>query len=165
MASGFIRVGQIVGAFGLKGSVKVEPLTDFEDRFLPGTRLRLKSEWVTIEEMRIHKGRPLLKLSGVKDLTAAEKLQWEYLEALAKDGPEMEDDEYLVDDLIGMKVVTTAGESLGEVEDVLPYPAQDVLKVGELLIPMVKDFIKQVDMKKEVIRVELLPGMRPGEDA
>jgi 16S rRNA processing protein RimM len=157
--SKFIRIGQIVGAFGLKGSVKVEALTDFEDRFLPGTRLRMKGEWVTIEDMRMHKGRPLLKLSGVKDLTAAEKLQWEYLEAPAKGERDLEEDEYLVDDLVGMKVVSTNGEELGVVEDVLPYPAQDVLKVGELMIPMVKEFVKNVDVKNEIIQVELLPGM------
>jgi 16S rRNA processing protein RimM len=160
MANEFVRVGQIVGAFGLKGSVKVEALTDFDDRFLPGTRLRLKGEWVTVEDMRIHKGRPLLNLSGIKDLTSAEKLQWEYLEAPAKDAPELEEGEYLVEDLIGMKVVSVWGDELGVVEDVLPYPAQDVLKVGETLIPMVKDFIKEVDLDNEIIRVELLPGMK-----
>lgn len=158
-----MRVGQIVGAFGLKGEVKVEPLTEFEERFEAGSRLRLDGNWVTVESMRIHKGRPMLRLSGVKDATAAEALQWRYLEASAKDAPELEEDEYLVDDLVGMKVVTTDGEELGKVEEVHAYPAQDVLEVGDILIPLVKEFVKEVDLEKEIIRVELIPGMRPGE--
>lgn len=159
MAGEFVRVGQIVGAFGLKGEVKIEPLTDFSDRFLPGSRLRLNGDWVTVQTMRVHKGRPMIKLTGVNDLTHAETLKWKYLEATSKDPEELEADEYLVDDLLGLMVVTTGGEELGEVDDVLPYPAQDVLQVGEMLIPMVKQFIKEVDMEKQVILVELLPGM------
>src|SRR5262245_793522 len=142
--SDFVRVGQIVGAFGLKGELKVEPLTDFEDRFLPGTRLRLNGEWVTVTTLLNHKHRPLVKLEGVDDMTAAERLQWQYLEAPAKSDEDLEDDEYLIEDLIDLRVVTVTGDELGKVEDVLPYPAQDVLKVGELLIPMVDDFIKEV---------------------
>ena len=160
MSSQFIRVGQIVGAFGLKGELKIEPLTDLEHRFAPGTRLRLDGDWVTVKSVRIHKDRPLIKLAGIDDLTAAEKLQWQYLEAPSKSSDELEEDEYLIDDLIGMKVVTVSGEELGKVDDVLQYPAQDMLEVGELLIPMVEQFVKDVDMKNKIIQVELLPGMR-----
>ena len=160
MANEFVRVGQIVGAFGLKGELKVEPMTDFEDRFLPGSRLRLNGDWVTVQSMRVHKDRPLIKLTGINDLTAAETLKWKYLEAAPKQEADLPDDEYLVDDLMGLTVVTTAGEELGEVDDILPYPAQDVLQVGDMLIPMVKQFIKKVDLDKGVIEVELLPGMQ-----
>ena len=162
--SEFVRVGQIVGAFGLKGELKVDPLTDFEDRFAAGARLRLNGNWVTVASMRVHKHRPLVKLEGVDDLTAAEKLQWQYLEAPAKSEEDLDEDEYLIEDLIGLKVVTESGEELGVVDDVLPYPAQDVLKVGETLIPMVDDFIVEIDLDKEVITVNLLHGMRAGEE-
>src|SRR5947207_247856 len=131
MANEFVRVGQIVGAFGLKGEIKVEPLTDADDRFLAGTRLRLNGEWVTVKSMRMHKGRPLVKIDGIEDMTAAEKLRWQYFEAPPLTEADLDDDEYLVEDLIGMKVMTVDGDDIGKVEDVLPYPAQDVLKVGD----------------------------------
>ena len=164
MPAEFIRVGQIVGAFGLKGEVKVEPMTDFVDRFKRGTRLRLNGEWITVESSREHKGRPLVKLEGINDMSAAEKLQWQYLEAASKKGLELDEDEYLFDDLIGLRVVTTNGEDLGEVEDVLPYPAHDVLEVGELMIPMVDQFIKRIDLENKQITVDLLPGMTSEEE-
>ena len=116
-----------------------------------------------MESVRYHKERPLLKLSGIGDLTSAEALQWEYLEAPALENEELEEGEYLVEDLIGMRVVTTDGEDLGEVDEVLAYPAQDVLQVGEILIPMVQEFVKDVNLDAEVITVQLIPGMRPGE--
>lgn len=158
------RIGQIVGAFGLKGEVKVEPHTDFWERFEKGSRLRLKGNWVTVESMREHKGRPMLKLSGVNDATAAEGLQWEYLEAIITDRPELEEDEFFTEDLIGLKVVTVDGQELGEVDDVMALPAHDVLVIGEIMIPVVKEFVKDVDLDAERITVQLIPGMLPGED-
>jgi 16S rRNA processing protein RimM len=161
---GFIRIGQIVGAFGLRGEVKVQPLTDFEERFRPGARLRLKGDWVTIETSRDHKGRPLLKLSGIDDLTTAEALQWEYLEGIEEDLPELDEDEFLAEDLIGLRVVTASGEELGKVDEVLSYPAQDILRVGAIMIPMVEQFVREIDLDEEKITVELIPGMRPEDE-
>ena len=159
----FIQIGRIVGAFGLKGELKVDPMTDFLDRFQKGSRLRLNGDWVTVESVRMHKGRPLVKLSGIDDATAAEKLQWAYLEGEQQE-LELDDDEYLAEDLVGMQVFSVSGELIGEVDEVLAYPAQDILKVGEIMIPMVQQFIKEIDLEEEKITVELLPGMRPGEE-
>lgn len=152
-------VGRIVGAFGLRGEVKVEPLTDFLERLHKGARLRLKGEWVTVEGFRIHKNRPLLRLSGINDATAAEALQWQILESDSADRPELEEDEFMTEDLIGCLVVTSDGKELGEVDDVLITPAHDVLQVGSILIPAIKEFVKDVNLDEERITVELIPGM------
>lgn len=157
--SGFVQIGQIVGAHGIKGHVKVQPFTDFLQRFKKGSRLRLKGDWVEVKECMIHKDRPVLLLSSVKDRNDAEALQWQYLECAAGDLPELEDDEYLTEDLLGLKVVTEDGLELGEVDDVLDLPAQSVLVVGEVQIPMVKEFVKDIDLDAETITVHLIPGM------
>jgi 16S rRNA processing protein RimM len=154
-----LRVGRIVGAFGLRGEVKVEPLTDFLERFGKGHKLLLKGEWVTIESVRIHKDRPLLKLSGVNSVTEAEALQWEFLDTADTARPELDEDEFFTEDLIGLKVVTVDGQELGEVDDVLDMPAHDVLKAGEILIPAVKEFVKDIDFDAKTITVQLIPGM------
>lgn len=147
----------------MKGELKIDPLTDFWERFQKGSRLRLKGQWVTVESYREHKNRPMVKLTGIESATAAEKLQWEYLEAIIVDTPELDDDEYLTDDLIGMQVVTTEGRVLGEVDDVIENPAHDILQIGDILIPVVKEFIKDIDLDKEIITVELIPGLLPEE--
>lgn len=160
----FAPIGRIVGAFGIQGEVKIDPLTDFWERFRKGSRLRLKGDWVTVEGYREHKGRPLLRLSGVKDATAAEALQWEYLEANVADRPELDEDEFFTADLIGLRVVSTDGRELGEVDDILENPAHEILEVGEVLIPVVKEFITGIDLDEGVITVQLIPGMLPGEE-
>ena len=158
------RIGQIVGSFGLKGHVKVTPFTDFIERFEAGTRLRLNDDWVTVETMTEHKGHLVLKLSGVTNRTAAEALQWSYLEGDVSERPELDKDEYFTSDLIGLVVETPDGEILGTVGSVLPTPAHDTLVIGEILVPAVKQFVKLVDVKAKRIVVELIPGMRPGDE-
>lgn len=156
-------MGRIVGAHGLRGHIKVEPLTEYWERFDAGARLRLRDDWVTVEDSKVHKNRPLLKLSGIDNLDAAEALQWEYLEA-APMSPQLEEDEYLTSDLVGMTVATKDGRELGSVDEVLMLPAQDVLRIGALMIPVVKEFVKDVDLDLRRIEVELIPGMLPDEE-
>ena len=79
--------------------------------------------------------------------------------------PELDEDEYFTEDLLDLEVFTTSGEKLGVVDDVLPYPAHDTLQVGEILIPVVKQFVKKIDLEEGRIEVELIPGMRPDEEA
>lgn len=154
-----LRVGQIVSTHGLKGQVKVMLLTDFEDRLAKGKRLKLKEDWVTVESVGHHKERLILKLSGVETIDQAKLLQWEYLSVLGDEEPEMDEDEFLVSDLEGMMVRTVDGIELGVVDEVAAYPAQDILVIGELMIPLVKQFVKDIDLENEVITVELLEGM------
>ncbi|MBS1725876.1 MAG: 16S rRNA processing protein RimM [Armatimonadetes bacterium] len=155
-------VGRIVGAFGIRGQVKVEMITSFESRFDKGNILFLDGKPLKIEASQFHKGRPLIKLAGINTMSEAETLQWKILEAEGE--PEMDDDEYLIEDLIGLKVVTVEGEELGEVDDIEDYPAHEVVLVGEIRIPLVDEFIKDIDLDKEVMTVKLIYGMKPGEE-
>lgn len=157
-----MRVGQIAGAFGLRGQVKVQPLTDFADeRFRKGASLRMDGNPVEIETVSIHKGRPLIKFRGVETIDDAEALQFKYLEAPEK--PRTGKNEFLVTDLLGLSVQTTEGESLGAVNKVLQNPAHEILVVGEIMIPLVEEFVKAVDVGTKTITVRLIPGMRPDE--
>lgn len=158
----YVRVGQIAGAFGLKGQVKVQPLTDFaSERFRQGARLRMDGELIEIETVSTHKGRPLVKFKGVETIDAAEALQFKYLEAIEK--PRTGKNEFLVTDLLGLSVQTAEGEALGKVDRVLQNPAHEILVVGEIMIPLVERFVKSVDPVDRRITVELIYGMRPGE--
>lgn len=155
---GRIPVGRIVGAFGIRGQVKVEPLTDFAERFDKGRTLYLDGEPLEIKSTQFHKNQFLLGFAEVPDATAAERLQWKTLEADDME-LELEEDEYLTRDLIGLMVLTEEGRPLGKVDDVLPYPAQDVIVVGNIMIPAVKEFVKEVDLENKTIVVKLLEGM------
>ena len=159
-----VPIGRIVGVHGLKGFLKVDPLTDFESRFAKGARVFLNDEELRIADCMWHKNRPLLKLPGCNSIEQAECLRGKTLYADRSEMPELDEDEFFTEDLIGLKVVTTAGESLGKVDDVWDTPAHDTLVVGEILIPVVKQFVKSIDIDEQLIVVELIPGMRPGEE-
>ncbi|HEY0868448.1 MAG TPA: ribosome maturation factor RimM [Fimbriimonas sp.] len=154
-----IRVGRISGVFGLRGHLKIEPLTDFWERFQEGRELYLKGKPVKIETSTTHKGRPLLKLEGVDSATQAEALQFEFLEGLADEEFELEEDEYYTEELVGLRVVTVDGRELGELDEVHRYPAHDVFEVGGIMIPAVKQFVRNVDIEGGTITVELIEGM------
>jgi len=157
-----MKIGQIVGTHGLRGQVKVEPLTDFMARFQKGSRVQLKGKWHEVETSSMHKGRPLIKLSGIDDISVAEKLQWEFLEA-PDERPDLEADEFLVDDLIGLMAYDENGVELGEVDEVLDSPAHEILVIGDIMVPFIEEFVTEIDFDEEKITVHLLPGMRPGE--
>lgn len=154
-----VRIGRVTGAHGLKGELKVEPLTDFLERFDPGETVLLNGEAHRVLGCRIQGARLLLELDGINDRTQAEALQWAHIESEGGE-IELEEDEYFTSELLGMRVVTEEGEVLGEVEKVLPYPAHDVIVVDGIMIPAVKEFVKQVDLKGRRMVVKLIEGMR-----
>jgi 16S rRNA processing protein RimM len=158
------KVGRIVGTHGLRGQLKIEVLTDFDRYFEKGRRLLLKGDWLEIAETKWHKGRPLVSLYGINSIDKAQPLQWEYLEAIPLADEELSTDEYRVADLVGLEVQTLEGTSLGKVDEVHAMPAQDVLQVGEVMLPLVKEFIKEIDLERGLIKVSLIPGML-GEEA
>jgi 16S rRNA processing protein RimM len=153
-------VAQITGAFGIKGQLKVRPLTDFVERFDVGRVLRHGDQEFTVEAILWHGSQLILTLKQVKDRTTAERLQFAYLDAREEERPELDDDEYLTSDLIGLEVVTDAGEKLGTVKDVLSSPAHDLIVVGDLLIPAVQEFILDIDLDARTMTVHLIDGMR-----
>jgi 16S rRNA processing protein RimM len=162
MSTERVRIGQIVGAFGLKGQVKVEALTNFESRFDEGNTVFIDDKPYIIRKFQSHKNRPLISLKGVDKIDQAEALQWKYMEAEGE--PELDDDEFLIEDLIGLKVITDTGEQLGVVDDIEDYPAHQVVIVGPIMIPLVDEFVTEIDLDEEIMRVKLIYGMRPGED-
>jgi 16S rRNA processing protein RimM len=87
-----------------------------------------------------------------------------YIRINRKDSVSLEENAYFIVDLINLDVVTTEGNSLGKVEDVFPTGSNDVYvvkdKLGkQILIPAISSVVKNVDLNKKVITVELLRGL------
>jgi 16S rRNA processing protein RimM len=157
-----VSVGRILSAHGLKGDLKVQPLTDFPSRFERGSRLWLDGSPVRVESSRRQRGSVYLKLEGIDDRTAAEALRDKELQA-PRPQAIYEKGRYYLHDIIGVEVFDEAGMLLGRLEDVMATGANDVFVVrgerGELLLPAIEDVIKEVDLRRKRITVELLPGL------
>jgi 16S rRNA processing protein RimM len=145
-----IRVGQVTGAYGLEGAVKVMPLTDFDDRFDTGARLMLGGTEHRIEWSRAGQPGLVVKLHGVDNRTMAELFRGLYLEVLEEERRPLEAGRFYHHQVVGLSAFTSSGERLGVIAEVLERPANDVWVsrdgVIEHLIPATKDAITSVDL-------------------
>ena len=143
--AGQVTAGRVGRAHGLDGSFYVthvsEPLEVGGEVVVAGRRVR-------VERVAGTKERPIVRLAGMEDRTAAEALRGE---PILVEAGELEEGEYLAADLIGCEV-----PGVGTVRRVIPAPSCDVLEVGDdgVLIPFVSDAIKRVDIEARSIEVD-----------
>jgi 16S rRNA processing protein RimM len=145
-----VRVGQVVGAFGIKGAVKVKSLTDFPDRFAPGAELYLEGSGHRVEWSRQQPTALVVKLAGVDTRTDAELRRGSYLEISDDELRPLPDGRWYHHELVGLAVSTERGMDLGTLVEVVPRPANDVWVVrqasDEHLIPATPDAVLAVDL-------------------
>lgn len=145
-----IRVGQVMGAYGVAGAVKVLPLTDFEDRFEPGARLLLEGERREVEWSRPAMPGLVIKLRGIDNRTIADLYRGRYLEVPEEAVRRLGEGRFYHHQLVGLAVHTSSGRHLGTIAEILERPANDVWvsREGavEHLIPATKDAVVEVDV-------------------
>ena len=158
-----LEVGQIVNTFGIKGFVKVKPFTDDIFRFDNLKNVYINQKQYDIEEVKYHKNLVLLKFKSIDKIEQAEALKNCYLEIDRKDGV-LEKGAYYIVDLIGLDVYTDTGELLGKLDDIYNTGSNDIYVVKtelgkNLLLPAIKDVIKEINLEEKKIIVHLLKGL------
>ncbi|MBR3249439.1 MAG: 16S rRNA processing protein RimM [Clostridia bacterium] len=158
-----LEVGQIVNTFGIKGFVKVKPFTDNIFRFDNLKNVYINQKQYEIEEVKYHKNLVLLKFKNIDKIEQAEFLKNYYLEIDRKDGV-LEKGAYYIVDLIGLDVYTDTGELLGKLDDIYNTGSNDIYVVKtelgkQLLLPAIKDVIKEINLEEKKIIVHLLKGL------
>ncbi len=161
---GKVLVAVIAAPHGIDGAVSAEVYSDNPRRFAAGAELvTAEGRVMRIVSASPHKGRLLLHLSGVEDRNAAEKLRCVKLYVDESEVEPLPEGSWYWFQLLGL-TVKEKGRVLGEIADVLPYTANDVYVVKrenkkDLLIPALKDVVKQVDLDAKVMEVELPAGL------
>lgn len=165
---GYLEIGQIVNTNGLKGFLKVKPLTDDITRFekLKTIYIQKAKELIEfkIQEVKYNKQSVLLKLEGIDDITEAEKYKNFYIKISKENAVKLEKNSYFIVDIIGCQVYTDENEYLGNVVDVFQTGSNDVYTLKnsegkEILIPAIKEVIKNVDIKNKKIVIHLMDGL------
>ena len=163
-----LEVGQIVNTFGIKGEVKVTPFTNdikrFDDLKKVYVTSRKDSKFYKVESVRYHKNMVLLKLENINNPEDAEMLKNSYLEIDREDAIPLEEGTYFIADLIGLEVYSDEGNLLGKVEDIYNTGSNDIYVVKDelgkqILLPGIKDVIKDVQIENAKIIVHLIPGL------
>ena len=162
-----IAVGRINGPWGLQGHVKVTPLTSNPQRLQPGSELIVDGERRHVLDVASPKGYPCVLFDGYHNRNGAETLKGALIEIEEDELPELAPDQYYVHQLIGLQVVTTDGDHLGSLEDVLRPGANDVYlvkrrKAKDILIPAIADVIVRVDLEAGEMLIDALPGLLEG---
>jgi 16S rRNA processing protein RimM len=164
-----IRIGQVMGAYGLDGAVKVMPLTDFGDRFDPGAGLMLEGAERKVEWSRPGQPGLVVKLRGIDNRSVAELFRGRYLEVPEHDLRPLEDGRFYHHQVVGLAVATGSGKQLGTITEVLERPANDVWVSHEgsieHLIPATRDAVLEVDLeKRRVVVADWLVSVEEARD-
>ena len=153
----FLNVGQIVNTHGVKGEVKVFPLTDDPMRFKKLKKVIIDNKEVQILSYKFQKDRVILKLEGVDTMDDAIRLKGKYLKVSREDAVKLPKDTYFIADLIGCSVFDTNETPLGEVYDVIKTGSNDVYWVKgikELLIPVLKEIVLDINVEDKKIVIK-----------
>ncbi len=152
----------MLGPWGVRGDFKIEPLAD-RDRFRPGLAVTLAGTTHTVERVNAASRQLRLKLNNVDDRDAATALRGEYLLVAEADLGPAGEGRYYRFQLVGLRVVTTTGEDIGEITDVFATGSNDVFVVkaedGEVLIPAVDDVVQEIDLEAGKVTIEAIPGL------
>ena len=155
----------MLSAFGVRGDLKIEPMAP-DNVFAPGRSVFTGETERKIERVRRADRFRHVKFVGVDSREAAAELRGLYLQAPQTSLDPPGEDTYYHYQLIGLRVVTTSGEELGKITDIITTGANDVFVVGagktELLIPGIEDAVRGVDVEGGRMVVEPIPGLLPG---
>ena len=160
VADGRVVIGKAGAPHGLRGEVRVIPLTDFPERFESLREVFIGERVFHVEHVHYHRQFVLLTLAECTSREAAAKLTGELLRVAREDAAPLAEGEFYTFDIIGLAVLDMAGERLGEVTNVLKTGSNDVYVVkkpdsSELLVPALKNVVREIDIAGGFLRVDL----------
>lgn len=161
----YIQVGKIINTHGLKGDVKVLPLTDDIKRFskLKNVYIGENKKKLEVSKVWYNKGYAMLAFKEYENINDVEKFKNEIIWIDEKDKIKLPKDSYFIHDLIGMEVYLKDESYLGKIEDVLTPGANDVYLVKnkgkQYLIPAIKDVVKNIDIEEKKMIIDPIEGL------
>jgi 16S rRNA processing protein RimM len=163
-----ITIGKVVKPFGVKGEMKIEPMTDFPERFTGLTHVYLvspsgKEVACEVKSVRYAGGAPFLLFSGYDSPEKAKAINGWFIKVPEEEAVPLPEGTYYWFELLGMEVVSETGEKLGTIMDIFETGSNDVyvLKQGrkETYIPATREVVRQVDKKAKRMTIRVPEGL------
>jgi len=164
----FVTIGTIVRSFGIKGEVKVIPLSENPHRFKPSSKVFIRNKkgeqkYYTIERIRKNNKFLYIKFLEVINRNQADALKESDIVIPKTMVETLPDGEYYHFELIGLSVEDHCGKEVGVVTSIEEYPEQVMLVVKKEdkkhLIPIVRAHIKDIDIPNKKIILNNVEGL------
>lgn len=164
----YLQVGVITSTHGIKGEVKVYPTTDDPSRYTHLKEVILdtgKEQFpLEIQGVKFFKKFVIVKFKGIDTINDVEKYKGKALLIEREDAVPLNEDEYFIADLIGLRIETETDPAFGTLKDVIETGANDVYvidseKYGQVLIPAIRECILDVDLTSGRMKIHLMPGL------
>lgn len=165
----YIYIGRVASTHGVKGAIKVFPTTDDPKRFNLLKEIVLEdskggNKKYTIQKIKYVNKFVVVELEEVTDMNAALLLKQCYVKIPKADALPLDEDEYYVQDLRGLKVVLEDESEFGILKDVLFTGSNDVYVVTmtngkELLLPAIKECVLSINMETRIVKVHIMEGL------
>ena len=168
VAENRITIGRIGAPHGVRGEMRVIPLTDFPERFEGMKTVMAGDELLHISQVRYHKRFVLLTFEEHPTREEAMRLTGRTLTVPREEAAPLAEGEFYTFDIIGLTALDTCGTILGTVENVIRTGSNDVYAVRspdgrEILIPALKRVVKEIDIAAGRMVVELPEEDEPCE--
>ena len=164
-----VAIGRIAKSQGREGEVAVTPLTDFPERFQELSRAFIEGTGgepvsLTVQAVRWHKGRPVVKFAGISNIGDAESLAGKELRIPESEIVKLPAGTFYHHDIEGLRVIDRRRGPLGTAERVLSTGGTDVIVVrtpggGELLLPFCEEICRRIDLDAGRLEVEAPEGL------
>jgi len=164
-ADGFVVLGTIVRPHGLKGEVKIDLACSGVDRLTSCKNLKLVKSGKELMKVTVirgfthNDGDAVVRFKEIQSPEEAETLRGVYVAVLLGDREQLPEDQFYMDDLMGLEVETLEGKKLGVIDEIMEGPANAVLVVKkdgkEVLVPALKSMIRKIDLKAKQVVVDL----------
>lgn len=155
----FLSIGQIINTHGIKGEVKVYPLTDDIKRFRKLKYVYIDGAQREIVWCKLQSDKVILKIDGIETIEEAQRYRNKYIEVERENAVKLDEGEYFIADLIGCTVSDSKGNEFGKVYDVIKTGSNDVYWVKgntEVLVPALKDVVLSINVEEGQIIIKPL---------
>ncbi|HPE38770.1 MAG TPA: ribosome maturation factor RimM [Bacillota bacterium] len=166
----YLVIGKIAGVHGVRGEVKIAPLTDdvrrfssLKECFIMDDKEKVLST-MKVTHAHVDSTRVLLHFEGLDDRDEAAKWNGRFLAVSRENAVKLPEDRYFITDLQGLKVIDDEHGELGVISDIIPSGSGDIIVVKrkdrlDLLIPFLKTIVTRISLDEGVMLVTLPAGL------
>lgn len=165
MKENMLEIGKIVNTHGIRGEIKIQPWCDDPELFFDLDGFYVGDCYYRIQKARIHKNCIIVAVEGVNSINDAELLKNQVITAERDALGDLPEGTYYIADLEGLSVRTADGRTLGVIDEVIKTGSNDVYVLKDtdtqkpILIPVIDDVVKEVNITDGYVLVELLKGL------